>query len=166
VSISTSNHVRVLQTICFSAFPDLLINRLVRKSCVNIAGNVVLRMNYAGTITKVVPTVKQVFQRIHTTSMADADDARFTYFKDKILPELEAGISSDAGGILAHTMIYVPSYFDYVRLRNLFDGKDLEFVTCSEYSEDSDVRRSRSRFFTGQSPVLLLTERFHFFRRL
>ncbi|RYG51896.1 hypothetical protein EON66_10275, partial [archaeon] len=55
--------------------------------------------------------------------------------------------------------------FDYVRLRNLLDARQMEFVTASEYSADDDIARSRTRFYAGHSPVMLLTERFHFFRR-
>lgn len=39
-------------------------------------------------------------------------------------------------------------------------------MTCSEYADDADVARARSEFFTGHAPLLLLTERFHYFRRL
>lgn len=46
------------------------------------------------------------------------------------------------------------------------DAKEVEFVTMSEYSEDKDISRARNRFFGGHSPILLFTERFHFFRRL
>lgn len=50
-------------------------------------------------------------------------------------------------------------------MRNLLDSKDAEFVTCSEYSEDKDVARARGMFAAGDTPLLLMTERFHFFRR-
>ena len=39
-------------------------------------------------------------------------------------------------------------------------------MTCSEYADDADIARARSEFFTGHAPLLLLTERFHYFRRL
>lgn len=171
------------QTLCFSSamVPD--VTALMRKSCKNTGliprlnaaasasnevggGGLLLRCTYEGTITRVVPSVRQVFQRIAAATAAEADDARFRYFKDTVLPELLAGISSEAGSVLSHTMIYCPLYYDYVRLRNLLDSKEVEFVTCSEYSEDADITRARTRFFAGHSPILLTTERFHFFRRM
>lgn len=153
------------QTLCFTSYMDASINHLMRRSCANLAGGILLRGLYSGTITRVVPSIRQVFQRIHSPSLAAADDARFAYFQDKILPELQAGVATETGAVLSHTLIFIPSYFDYVRLRNALDAKELEFVTCSEYSEDSDVARARGQFFSGASPIMLLTERFHFFRR-
>jgi U3 small nucleolar RNA-associated protein 25 len=129
-------------------------------------GSLLFRCRYEGTISRVVPTVRQVFQRIAADSVAAADDARFAYFRDTLLPELQAGVSSDTGSVLSHTLIFCPSYFEYVRLRNLLDARELEFVTACEYSEDADVTRARTRFYAGHSPLLLTTERFHFFRRL
>eukprot|EP00961_Rhodomonas_salina_P221842 2999856-Rhodomonas_salina.1 len=37
-----------------------------------------------------------------------------------------------------HTLVFVPSYLDFVRVRNFLNSKESSFVTCSEYS---DVRR-------------------------
>lgn len=120
------------QTIVFSSYMEADITHLMRKLCFNAAGGMLVRGTYAGSITRVVPTVRQAFQRITPTSLADADEARFAFFSARILPELMSGIADDAGSVRAHTLIYVPSYFDYVRLRNLLDAKELEFVTCSE----------------------------------
>ncbi len=79
----------------------------------------------------------QTFLRVDTPSLLAADDARFEYFRDHILPTLEASASASAlaeaaasGTALssvaagaAHTLVFVPSYFDYVRLRNLLDAR-------------------------------------------
>jgi len=121
---------------------------------------------YAGTISRVVPAVRQGFTRVATSTLAAADDERLAYFTASVLPELEAGMSETAGRLLAHTLLFVPSYYDYVRLRNLLDAREMEFVTACEYTEDGDVIRARSRFFSGDAPLMLATERFHFFRRL
>jgi hypothetical protein len=63
----------------------------------------------------------QTFTRVDTPSLSAADDARFEYFRDRVLPVLEAGLAP--GGGASHTLVFVPSYFDYVRLRNLFDAR-------------------------------------------
>lgn len=38
-------------------------------------------------------------------------------------------------------------------------------MSLSEYSKSSDVARSRARFFQGERALMLVTERFWFFRR-
>ena len=157
-----------MQTIVFSAYVDVDVSALLRRECYNTRGGMMLRGSYSGTIARVVPTVRQVFVRISAPSLAAADDARFAHFSQRVLPELVAGVSMESGsgsGPAARTMIVVPSYYDYVRLRNLLDASELEFVTLSEYSEDGDVSRARARFYAGDSPILLMTERFHFWRR-
>lgn len=42
------------------------------------------------------------------------DDERFAYFKENIFTDLRGPFAP------AHTLIFVPSYFDYVKVRNLF----------------------------------------------
>ena len=158
------------QTIVTSAWADPDVARLFRRASSNTRGGILLRGSYAGTISAVGVPVRQVFSRVQPVArIADADDVRFAQFSGSILPAILAGVDTDAtgaAGSTARTLIYVPSYFDYVRLRNLLDAHEAEFVTCSEYSEDADVARARSRFQSGASPIMLLTERFHYFNRL
>lgn len=68
-------------------------------------------------------TLAQAFTRIDVPSLAGADDARFAFFRDRLLPPLAAGVAEGSGSPAAHTLIFVPSYFDYVRLRNLLDAR-------------------------------------------
>ncbi|KAF8977693.1 hypothetical protein BGZ52_006812 [Haplosporangium bisporale] len=62
-------------------------------------------------------------------------------------------------------MIFVPSYFDFVRLRNYFSENKYSFAAICEYTSNANVSRARSSFFHGEVSFLLYTERFHFFRR-
>lgn len=39
------------------------------------------------------------------------------------------------------------------------------FAAISEYSSNKDVARARQQFFTEKKAFLLVTERFHFYRR-
>jgi U3 small nucleolar RNA-associated protein 25 len=103
-------------------------------------------------------------------SASEADEARLAEFESRILPLVRArqDPALEIGGAieLPSTIIYIASYFDYVRLRNLLDRNEIEFVAVSEYSEDRDVAQARSAFRRGDVPILLLTERAHFFRRV
>ena len=42
---------------------------------------------------------------------------------------------------------------------------DFSFASLSEYSSNSEISRTRANFFNGRISYLLVTERFHFFRR-
>lgn len=76
----------------------------------------------------------------------------------KVLPQLVRSVQTK-------TLIFIPSYFDFVRLRNYFRKEEIEFCQVSEYTEHPAVARARSKFFDGAYPFMLFTERFHFFNR-
>lgn len=71
----------------------------------------------------------------------------------------------------SQTLIFVPSYFDFVRLKRYLQknisqlGSDFSFAAISEYSDTPEISRARGAFFQGKKKFLLVTERFHFFRR-
>jgi U3 small nucleolar RNA-associated protein 25 len=66
---------------------------------------------------------------------------------------------------LNHTLIFIPSYFDFTRIRNYLDSQDIEFGILNEYSTVSDSSHDRDYFKQGIHHFLLYTERAHFFRR-
>ncbi|CAE6438756.1 unnamed protein product [Rhizoctonia solani] len=86
-------------------------------------------------------------------------DARFEYFKEKMVPNILSSAK-------AQTLIFVPSYFDYLRVYNhLVSHASTSVTGISEYSSNQDISRARQAFFAGTRPILVITERFHFFRR-
>jgi len=167
------------QTIILSSYADAEISSLMKRSCYNaVGGQVIFRAGaYNGSISRVMPTIRQSFVDVSTTSLPRAslktvteiDDARLETFKTLVLPLLKPRRSAGGEEKSAQqplTLIFIPSYFDYVRLRNLLDAEEVEFCTCSEYSDDKDIATSRKSFRQGDSTTILVTERFHFFRRV
>ena len=66
----------------------------------------------------------------------------------------------------ANTVIFVPSSFDFIRVHNHFrKNVGVSFAVLSEYSSNQDISRARQAFFSGKKAFLLVSERFHFFRR-
>lgn len=65
----------------------------------------------------------------------------------------------------AGQLIFVSSYFDYVRLRNFLKAEDAAFAGLSEYAAPKQAARGRSLFADGRLPLALLTERSHFYNR-
>lgn len=66
---------------------------------------------------------------------------------------------------MSHTLIYIPSYFDYVRLRNYFKKEDLSYMPICEYTDKAGISRARQFFLKGRKQFLIFTERFHFYKR-
>ncbi|KAJ3330292.1 rRNA-binding ribosome biosynthesis protein utp25 [Blyttiomyces sp. JEL0837] len=148
------------QTILLSHYNTPEINALFNKQCKNISGRIKAAKAYSGSINDIVIHVPQVFQKINCQSLQQSDDARFAYFQDKVLKNLP-GLSSEKKNIL----IFIPSYLDFVRIRNHFRNTDHLFGELCEYTAKSDVSRTRSNFFHEKLGIVLYTERFHFFRR-
>lgn len=65
----------------------------------------------------------------------------------------------------AGQLIFVRSYFDFVRLRNFLKEEGASFVGLCEYTKHSDVSRGRSNFFHSRRRIMLYTERAHFYHR-
>ena len=150
------------QTIVLSQIKHPLLNSVVAKYCRNQDGQLRLcATTVSGTIVSVIPQVQQVFLRTPFHSMVDEPEARFQYFEHHIFKKLVEHQQS-------HTLLYIPSYFDYVRIRNFMNkSKSSGLSICSgcEYSSDAATSRARTQFFHGHRQIMLFTERFHFFKR-
>lgn len=152
------------QTIALSAFNTPDINSLLFNKSKNWAGKVKIISTYAGVIQELSLKIKQTFSRLEAASFIIDPDVRFTYFTTVVIPALTRHIEQYKG-----TLIFIPSYLDFVRVRNYFSMSEattnLSFGSISEYSSIQDVARSRSYFLTGRQSILLYTERAHHFRR-
>ncbi|XP_046658688.1 U3 small nucleolar RNA-associated protein 25 homolog [Homalodisca vitripennis] len=148
------------QTLLFCAHSLPQFSALFSRRCHNYAGKVcVVNPIRTGTICQIVLQLPQVFNRIECSSAVSSIDARFDHFINKVLPQYKESVMS-------HTVIYVPSYFDYVRIRNHFKKETVSFVQICEYSKDAKIARARDMFFHSSAHFLLYSERFHFFRRI
>lgn len=89
--------------------------------------------------------VPQVFHRIDCTSFAELADEHFTYFVEKVWyiefrlvvvhtcqfshPQI---LPAHTGELMSQTAIYIPSYFDFVRIRNHMKREGLSFTQICE----------------------------------
>ncbi|GAC99509.1 digestive organ expansion factor [Pseudozyma hubeiensis SY62] len=161
------------QTILLSGndFPQL--RSLYNHSLNNVAGKVrtvVSTSEKDAELAKVVSGVRHSFSRFEAANPHAEPDLRFSHFTTKTLHQLSKSAVSSS-----HTLIVVPSYFDFVRLdaflrehnekRKPGETANLSYTSISEYSTPKDIRRAREGFFSGKKRFLLLTERAHFYRR-
>nr|XP_020477636.1 digestive organ expansion factor homolog [Monopterus albus] len=146
------------QTLVFSSIQDPQINSILTKHCANYRGQITTKnMPKTGSICQVLVQLPHVFQMFTSDSFMD-HDARFQFFVDKVLPQYR-------DSVMSHTLIYIPSYFNYIRLRNYMKKEELSFASICEYSSKAEVSRARHFFQKGEKHFLLFTERFHFYKR-
>ncbi|KAL2918984.1 rRNA-binding ribosome biosynthesis protein utp25 [Polyrhizophydium stewartii] len=150
----------VRQNIVLSRFPTPEINALQTGYAKNVAGRIKVTRAFEGTISDIVMQVPQLFHRIPAHAVQDSPDVRFNYFIEQILPTLRKSVVQQT-----HTLIFIPSYFDFVRVRNYLKEHNYSVGAISEYATRSSADRTRHQFAKGEISFLLCTERYHFFRR-
>ncbi|XP_017045026.1 U3 small nucleolar RNA-associated protein 25 homolog [Drosophila ficusphila] len=147
------------QTLLFSSHDLPEFRAVLNSKCKNYQGKVrIANQVEHGDIRNVLTPLQQVFRRISCSSVESTFDDRFEYFVKNIMPQF-----SKPG--FSHCMLYVPSYFDYVRIRNYFKTEMVSFVQINEYTKKEKISRARDIFFHSGASVLLYSERAHFFRR-
>lgn len=154
------------QTIALSPFNTPELNTLFFNQSKNWTGKIKLAPYCPGVLESETPVhrFKQTFSRIEPTSFASDPDDRFTYFTTAIIPSLLRHSVRSAG-----TLIFIPSSFDFPRVRNYFSTNaamsNISFGSIAEENTIQQDARARSHFMTGRHQVLLYTERAHHFRR-
>ncbi|KAL8711369.1 MAG: hypothetical protein Q9220_004266 [cf. Caloplaca sp. 1 TL-2023] len=162
-------HAKYLrQTLLFSAFDFPALAQVSKSHMLNIAGKTRISRTYDGAIAEMQLSMKQTFYRFDYTDPVSEPDARFNYFTTAILPSLIKASSQKSPGPQG-ALIFIPSYADFVRLRNHLasasSAQHVSFGSISEYIPPKEVARARSHFLTGRHTLLLYTERAHHFRR-
>ena len=154
------------QTIVLANHLSTDIHHLVTHKLHNYAGLVLMRPLYTGILTRIHSALhsnaaqRQIFHRFHASALQAMHDDRFDYFTSHIFPTIKTNYDSTG-----HVMIVVPSYGDFLRLRNHFQSKHYNYVALSEYTTTSNVSRHRSNFYHGRVKYLIMTERFYYYRR-
>jgi len=146
------------QTLLFSSIPAPEFSNLWSRHCSNYMGRVRVVNPLAGQLAMVVTSTPAVWHRVHCDNLAASIDTRFKYFTEKLMPQF----NRDS---MYHTCVFVPSYFDFVRVRNWFKASDLDFSEVTEYSKEKRIAKARDEFYHNEKHFLLYTERAHFYRR-
>ena len=158
----------IRQTILLTNFNFPALNRIFSLYMSNVAGKAKFGVDYDGAMLDLSVELKQTFSRYDYTSRITDPDNRFEYFTAAIVPILAKHSVAAAGGGQG-VLIYLPSYADFVRVRNYLatsaSTQNISFGSISEYTSVRDVARARSHFYSGRHSVLLYTERAHHFRR-
>eukprot|EP00834_Sanchytrium_tribonematis_P001538 NODE_39_length_35218_cov_0.479655.p1 type:complete len:598 gc:universal NODE_39_length_35218_cov_0.479655:25176-26969(+) len=145
-----SQGAKVRQTVFISdyLFPEL---SNCFRSLVNIKGSTRFRPICNSQLPK---GIKQVFTPIHCSTVQSADDSRFYFFQKQLANAIKDG-----------TILVVPQYHDYMRLKLYLDEENKDFEELSEYTDIKDVNRARTLFFKGEIRFLLYSERLWYYKR-
>lgn len=148
------------QSLLFSSYDLPEFRSLFNNRCHNYSGKVKTANTVKlGSIRHVMIDIPQIFHRIEVKSLEASFDTRFEYFTNTVLPQFKSAT-------MAHCMIYVPSFFDFVRIRNYFKKEEVNFTQICEYTKPNKMSRARTLFYHGGAHLLLYSERAHFFHRM
>ncbi|KAH7888881.1 DUF1253-domain-containing protein [Phlebopus sp. FC_14] len=147
------------QSILLSPFETPEMRSLYNTSIKNVAGRV--RVEKVWPALQVPASIDQLFVTFECSNPKGEADKRFDYFTTQLLPKvLKSAVQS------ANTVVFIPSSFDFIRIHNYFRKQTgISFTILSEYSSNQDISRARQTFFSGKKSFLLMSERFHFYRR-
>lgn len=115
-----------------------------------------------GVLMQVKAPIPQHFIRFTPQSLLTNDEERLEHFTQHIFATRLNPLAERDVRII----IFVPSYFDFVRLRAYLHREHRD--TCaaiSEYSSIKQQRKALGQFSDLERPVLLVTERFYYFKR-
>lgn len=147
------------QSLLFSSHDMPEFRSLLNNRCQNFRGKVRNEKKIIkGALHQVMFDVPQTFHRIDVRDRSQVFDSRFEYFVNSVLPKFKPAT-------MAHCMIYVSSYFDFVRVRNYLKKESVNFTQISEYTKPDKVSRARTLFYHGSAHFLLYSERAHFYHR-
>ena len=165
------------QTILLSHTPNKLENLLLFQNSFNHRGWIELKSkNSNSQLANIPQPVPQLFHRLRLDShcylcrkvvvvfgrflvKTDLSGSNTTTRHENRLKAFKKMIHDLTKAKLSHILIYIPSYFDYIVIRNFMFETDTKFVSCNEYSGAAEIKRCRNMFESGEMPIMLLTER-------
>jgi U3 small nucleolar RNA-associated protein 25 len=169
----SDGHAKYLrQTILFAPYVTPELNSLSTRFMQNISGKLKYSPSYDGSPLKNTGLpIKQLFTRIASPDFKKDQDARFQYFTAEVLPWIQKTLPSMSNVEGFGTVVFIRSYFDYVRVRNFFmmdsAASHISWASITENLSpaDAQLRRVRSHFLSGKISLLLYTGRAHHFYR-
>nr|XP_002127793.1 digestive organ expansion factor homolog [Ciona intestinalis] len=151
------------QNLVFTSVDLPSISTLQTKYCSNRNGLVSFNdSKLEGSVCGVIKQLPLGFHRLNTFQLkfSDVPDTRFKFFLDYI-----SKAQQQPG-----TLVYIPQYYDFVRIKNhmrrqVKSAAGPAFGYISEYSDSKTVGKARRNFLIQKFPILLYSERYHFYHR-
>jgi len=138
-------------------FPELnqFFRNILGKNCLGQC--IIEPESYPPAIMERSIISKIKFYNIGDCKVENQHSIRIQFLMDKVLSMFS---SED------HICLFVPSYFDYVQIKYKFKKETFHmYKTMCEYDSEGSVKRAKTAFRKGDARILLVTERFYFFKR-
>ncbi|KAJ7071995.1 digestive organ expansion factor [Mycena amicta] len=147
------------QSVLLSTLETPETRQLFNTNLKNVAGK--LRLERRWSPVQVPEGIEQNLTPFDCPNPKDEADKRFQYFTTQLLPLVfKSAVQS------SNTAIFIPSSFDFIRVQNYMKKESgASFAVLSEYSTPQEISRARHAFFSGKKSFLLISERFHFYKR-
>ena len=163
----------VRQSIIISHFKSIDLDVLINEYCNNINGRIIINENCINQIEKIKKDfsekypnasindieVRFEFKILNNLKGEDDYDDKFNYFTKNIWKNLYESFER-------HTIIFVSSTFDFLRLKSFFKQKSKSVVFISEDTDKKDWQRNRLFFEQGKYKFLLYDERAHVYKKI
>jgi len=146
------------QTVVLTKYKALELNYLLKVCGTNYMGRFYLPYEYQCLFSKeLIAQGKKIYLRkIPVGDIESVHEKKFDFFTKKIWSKLYESLKM-------YTILYVPSYFDFVRLRKYFKETETSIGYISEYTNKKTCQSQRALFETKRFRFLMYTERAHFF---
>lgn len=99
----------------------------------------------------------------HLASIDLVDDCRFNLFSRQLWKGIYDEVSEEQSG---YTVLLVPQYFDFVKIKTFFKRRNAQVAMISEYTDKKEAQRLRSLYEQKEVPVLMITERALVFEKI
>ncbi|CAK9296847.1 unnamed protein product [Gordionus sp. m RMFG-2023] len=127
------------QTIILSRVNSPQINSLFHAYCQNHEGKVmIMEPCTRGILDGIKSSITHI--GLNAQNASSLVDARFTFFTEKILVQR---ILEGNRRYARRTLLFIPSYFDFVRIRNYLIEREIGFFSITEYDDEKHVRKVR-----------------------
>jgi len=147
------------QTIMLSKFNSLELSYIFKKcSSTNYLGKLIIPYEFQCPLSKelIVKNIKISLRKIPVGDLETAAERKFDYFTKKIWPKLYENCKS-------YTILYVPTYFDFMRLKKYFNDTHASVGCISEYTKKGACQGQRALYETRRIRFLMYTERAQYF---
>jgi U3 small nucleolar RNA-associated protein 25 len=120
----------------------------------NIHGNIRTVEKYSSNLAQ---NKLQRFYRFAVSELSELPDRRFEYFTQDYWSKVKEELPKN-------TIIFVSSYYEYVRLKSYFEENDPGVLCVSEYTPKPERQRAVAHVANGTNKALCVTERLMYFR--
>uniref|UniRef100_A0A0N5B544 U3 small nucleolar RNA-associated protein 25 n=1 Tax=Strongyloides papillosus TaxID=174720 RepID=A0A0N5B544_STREA len=144
----------IRQTLMFSSYDSAEMKSAFINASLNYSGYTTIIKRPMDILSEIDVPVSQQINRIRITNPSEDQSARFKFFVENIYPKLEKG-----------TLIFIPSYYDFVQIKAHFVANNKRFAELNEYSPENKINSHKIQFSHGMKSICLMTERFHYYNR-